>query len=605
MSWKQCTSKRVAREVRWRALAPNRYAEPADMLSRLSFRTKLLASHVGLVALVVTIAILLVNRSLSQDLEAQLDQRLEQQARGAAAWVGEGRRHPDKLANRIAHVVNATTTIFDKDGNVVGDSVDASAAAKSGPAPEVLAAQRGDVGRASRTLPGGEEMHYVAFATPDGLVVRLGAPLSGINATVSVMRRQLLAACGIALAIALGLGFLAARVASDPLRDMTASATRLMRGDYDVEAPSTSPDEFGLLSRTLASLAGELKEKIGDLTAERDRLSAILSGMAEGVLVTDANGQVILANPAAAQILGREPAPGSQLAEAVPVPELLAFIESAATSGEIREAEIDTATAGGRAIALYVRPLLPGVGLVTVLRDMTRIRHLLSLRRDFVANVSHELRTPVTAIQGYAETLLRGTADEATARQFLEIIHRQSQRIGQLVTGLLRLSELEAHPDDEQLREAVALRAVAEAVADTMRARTADVETRITVSVPDDLLALGDPSRLEQIVLNLVDNAVKYGRPGGEVRVTGTLVGKMAEIVIVDDGPGIEPRHLPRLFERFYRVDAGRSRDRGGSGLGLAIVKHLVESMGGNVDVKSEMGKGSRFVVHVPTHPLR
>jgi two-component system, OmpR family, phosphate regulon sensor histidine kinase PhoR len=571
---------------------------------QFTFRTKLLASHVGLVAVVVTIAILLLNRALGADLEAQLDRRLEEQARGAAVWVGEGRRHPDKLAGRIALIVSATVTIFDKDGKVLGDSTNAPPPRDM--PPEVTAAMHGDaVGRASRVAEAGEEMHFVAVPAGDGLILRLGAPLSGINATVREMQRQLLGASGIALAIALALGFLAARVASNPLRAMTASATRLMRGDYDLEPLRHSPDEFGLLSRTLSSLAAELKSKIGDLTRERDRLSAILAGMAEGVLVTGEDGRVLLANPAAGTILGGDLTPGTALADAVRSPELLGFIEATKTSGETREGEIETHEGGARTIALYVRPLGsdPPRGLVTVLRDMTRLVHLLALRRDFVANVSHELRTPVTAIQGYAETLLRGTVDVATSRQFLEIIHHQSQRIGQLVTGLLRLSELEARPESEVTREPVLLTAVADAVKDTVRARLEDAGATLALELPAGLSVLGDGSGVEQVLLNLVDNAIKYGKKDdAPLRVT-LAAARQERVVVVrvtDDGPGIEARHLPRLFERFYRVDAGRSRDRGGSGLGLAIVKHLVEAMGGRIDVRSVVGEGTTFEVRLP-----
>jgi two-component system, OmpR family, phosphate regulon sensor histidine kinase PhoR len=558
------------------------------MLSRLSFRTKLLASYVGLVAVVIAIALLVLNRSLGEDLKAQLDQRLEEQARGASVWVGEGRRHPDKLAGRIALIVGAGVTIFDKDGNVVGDSAEGPPASGELP-PEVTAAHAGATGRASRALPNGEEMHYVAVPAADGLIVRLGAPLSGINATVRAMQRQLVVASGIALAIALALGFIAARVASDPLRAMTESATRLARGEYDLEPPSTSPDEFGLLSRTLAQLAAELKAKIGDLTAERDRLSAILAGMAEGVLVTDAGGKIVLANPAASQVLGAAAEPGATLEVA---PEFGALFDAT----EVREAEIETTD--GKAIAVYVKPL--AAGRVTVLRDMTHIRRLLSLRRDFVANVSHELRTPVTAIQGYAETLLRGTADARTTRQFLEIIHRQSQRIGQLVTSLLRLSELEAAPSENTVHEPVPLRGIADAVADTMRARAGTTGAAIAVEVPDGLVALGDPSGVEQVLLNLVENAIKYGKNEGTVTIRGAEEDGQAVLEVHDDGPGIDPRHLPRLFERFYRVDAGRSRDRGGSGLGLSIVKHLVDAMGGKIEVESAVGHGSTFSVRLP-----
>ncbi len=389
---------------------------------RLTFRTKLLASHVALVFVVVLIVILELNRSLGADLARQLDQRLEQQAQGAAQWVGEGRRHPEKLASRLAHVVNADVTIFDREGNVTGDSAHAGATPDApvvppppSPAPpEVLAAQRGEVGHATRAAAGTrDEIHYVAVLAADGIVVRVAAPLSDINATLGAMRARLLFASGIALAVAIALGFFASRIASRPLRDMTASATRIAKGDYDIAVSSTSPDEFGVLAEALSSLAAQLKARIGDLTAERDRLSAILAGMVEGVLVHGADGRVLVANPAATEILGgAAPLVGKRLEEAVTRADLRAFVERAAKHADVSETEIE---GDGRSIALYVRPLAASAGgAVTVLRDMTGVRKLMTMRRDFVANVSHELRTPVAAIQGYAETLLGGAADVAT-----------------------------------------------------------------------------------------------------------------------------------------------------------------------------------------------
>ena len=589
---------------------------------RLTFRTKLLASHVALVFVVVLIVILELNRSLGADLARQLDQRLEQQAQGAAQWVGEGRRHPERLAGRLAQVVNADVTIFARDGNVVGDSAHpgvatpessatpppptpASSAAPPLPPltpapPEVLAAQRGEVGHATRAAPGTrDEIHYVAVLAADGIVVRLAAPLSDINATLGAMRARLLVASGIALVVAIALGFFASRIASRPLRDMTASATRIAKGDYDIAVSSTSPDEFGVLAEALSSLAAQLKARIGDLTAERDRLSAILAGMVEGVLVHGADGRVLVANPAATEILGgAAPLVGKRLDEAVTRADLRAFVERAAKHADVSETEIE---GDGRSIALYVRPLAASAGgAVTVLRDMTGVRKLMTMRRDFVANVSHELRTPVAAIQGYAETLLGGAADVATRKEFMEIIFRQAQRIGALVEDLLRLSELEARPPEQAVHEAVDVGAIAGHVVQTVRERAMKRRTTIALDVPEGVVAAGDPAGVEQVLLNLVDNAVKYGKEGGRVTVDGRREGARVVMVIADDGPGIDARHLPRLFERFYRVDAGRTRERGGTGLGLAIVKHIVESMGGTVHVESELGKGTRFVVELP-----
>jgi two-component system phosphate regulon sensor histidine kinase PhoR len=571
-------------------------------LPRLSFRAKLLASHVGLVIAVVVIALAELNQTLVGDLHRQLDQRLIDQAHGAAQWVSEGRKHPDKLAGRLALIVKADVTIFDRNGSVVGDASEGPPAIPAGADDlEVEAAHRGEVGTASRARAGASEMmRYVAVPAADGLVLRLGAPLSEIDGTVRAMQRRLVFASLLAVVLALGLSVLAAQVAARPLRAMTASATRIAQGDYDIDVPSATPDEFGILSRTLGALAKELKAKMGDLIAERDRLSAILSGMAEGVIVIDAARSIIVANPAASEILGARAAlVGARLVDVVSDPVLRAFIEKGSQGEEIQESEIETSA--GQSIAIYVRPLhaAAGGGVVTVLRDMTRMRKLMTMRRDFVANVSHELRTPVAAIQGYAETLLSGAADPATTKQFLETVHRQARRLGALVQDLLTLSELEARPREKALREAVELGALARHVIETVRARATAAGATITVDVSEGVRALGDPIGLEQVVQNLVDNAIKYGKSGGNVVIRGERRQGRIFLSVADDGPGIAREHLPRLFERFYRVDSGRSRDQGGTGLGLAIVKHLVEAMDGTVSVESEIGNGTIFRIEL------
>jgi two-component system phosphate regulon sensor histidine kinase PhoR len=223
----------------------------------------------------------------------------------------------------------------------------------------------------------------------------------------------------------------------------------------------------------------------------------------------------------------------------------------------------------------------------------------LGVGRDFVADASHELRTPVTAIQGYAETLLHTPVDEATRQEFLEIIHRHARRIGALVEDLLALSELEARPAEQAVRERVEIAAIAAHVRATLRDRAAERGTHVQVDVDERTVARGDPAGVEQVIENLVENAIKYGRDdGGAVRIVGRREGDHATLQVVDDGPGVAPQHLPLLFERFYRVAAGR--ERGGTGLGLAIAKHLVESMGGSIDVKSQVGRGTVFRVTLP-----
>ena len=545
----------------------------------LTFRTKLLASHVGLVVAVVAISIFTLNRWMTDDLVRQLDQRLEEQAKGATEWADEGgRRHPEKIVARIAHIVDAEVTLFDPQGNVLGASTK-EAAADLGP--EIKG------GKATR-MRGGQEFHYVAVKGADGNVLRLAVPLLDVNETVASMQRRLLFASALAVLLALALGFLASRVASRPLADMTDTATRLAKGDFDVPIENAGTDEFGVLWGALKSLAQQLKARIGELVAERDRLSAILAGMVEGVLVVETGGAIVVANPAAKTILGASELVGAKLDDAVKNAELREHVVSG------HESELEVVDERGASIAVYVRRLPEGA-TVAVLRDMTALRKLMTVRRDFVANVSHELRTPVTSIQGYAETLLEGKTDAATQKQFLEIVHRQAQRIGLLVEQLLALSEIEAR-DRRVECEPVAIADVARHVAETVRGRGS-----VTLTVADDAIAKADREGLERAVLNLVDNAIKYGKEGGSVRIDAKRSDDQVIVTVSDDGPGIAREHLPRLFERFYRVDPGRSRQHGGAGLGLSIVKHLVESMDGTISVDSDSGKGTTFEIRLPT----
>ncbi len=561
----------------------------------MAFRTKLLASHVLLVAVAMAIALASLERGLSSDLVGQLDQRLEEQARGAVEWAHEGgRRHPEKVAKRIATIVDAEVTLFDPEGVVVGVS---SEDARTDVGEELAAARQSGIGRASRSR-GGATLHYVAVKSPDGGVVRLGAPLSEIRGTVKAMQGRLLYASSIAIAIAVALGVLASRLASRPLSAMTRTATKLAEGDFDVAMPPPSLDEFGVLWRSLGSLAQQLKARIGELVSERDRLQAILAGMAEAVLVLGEDGRVVLANAAAERLAHHDGSlVGKTLEEAVENAEARRLLARCAR-GETEEVELEVAEHEGESLSVYARPIATGGGraIVAVLRDLTALKKLTAMRRDFVANVSHELRTPVAAIQGYAETLLEGTADPATQKSFLEIVHRQAVRIGSLVEQLLALSELEGR-EVPMVREPVPLADVAARVVEAVRGRAKAAAAALVVDVPSSIVARGDPDALERALLNIVDNAVKYGRAGGRVVVRAAETDGHIRLAVQDDGPGIAEEHHPRLFERFYRVDVGRSRKEGGAGLGLAIVKHLVESMDGTVAVESRAGEGTTFVL--------
>lgn len=331
-------------------------------------------------------------------------------------------------------------------------------------------------------------------------------------------------------------------------------------------------------------------------------LRAVIDGMAEGVWVTDDLGTVVEHNNALKELLFSGTAiVGHRVSEIVPSTELQQAVEKACKENVSSRLELQLEGVRPRVVSVHVAPLGHDLsGSSAVFFDVTELRRLEKVRKDFVANVSHELRTPVTAIRGYAETLLSGAlADPVAAPKMVDIIHRQSERLSELVEDLLELSRLESR--ELQLAEtAINIAAAAQRASEAIRPKARARNTAIELQVPQDLFVLADPRGVEQVVLNLLDNAVKYTPPNGHVWLAARRVGDEIELTVRDDGPGIEARHLPRLFERFYRVDKGRSRDMGGTGLGLSIVKHLVTAMKGDVHVESVPGQGSTFFVTLP-----
>ncbi len=345
------------------------------------------------------------------------------------------------------------------------------------------------------------------------------------------------------------------------------------------------------------------EDDVAEMSRDLAVLRAVIDGMAEGVWVTSEDGTVVEHNDALKELLFSGTAiVGHKPKEIVPSEELQLAVQRACKENVSSQLEIQLEGVRPRVISVHVSPLARELnGSSAVFFDVTELRRLEKVRKDFVANVSHELRTPVTAIRGYAETLLSGAlGDSATATKMVDIIHRQSERLSELVEDLLELSRLESR--ELQLAErpvnlADAAMRASEAVRPKARARNTTVE----ISISPTLFALCDQRGLEQVVLNLVDNAVKYSPPNGHVWMSAREIdAKELELIVRDDGPGIEARHLPRIFERFYRVDKGRSRDMGGTGLGLSIVKHLVNAMKGEVRVESTPGQGSTFFVTVP-----
>jgi two-component system phosphate regulon sensor histidine kinase PhoR len=419
-----------------------------------------------------------------------------------------------------------------------------------------------------------------------------------------------LGAVGVAVAVSVVLGYLLLR----RVEGLTRIALAMSEGDLELRAPTRGGDDLARLGEALNKLAGALSSTLERVRDDRDLLASILDGMTEGVLVIDSAGRIVLANRALrAMALMGDDVVGKTVLEATRNAELKGALDQARTSREAVVRELELGRVLVKRLLVRVSTLSSEEGsLVAVLHDVTDLRRLETIRTDFVANVSHELRTPITAIATSAETLLGGALAGPDAVEFVELIDRNATRLRQLVDDLLDLSKIEAKHYRLALVDvepAGVLTHTRKLLAESARKRRVTVDVRVLdeagqPSAPEAVRVRADRRALEQVVSNLLDNAIKYAGEGAHV-VLSVRDGEPTTIVVSDDGAGIPRAHQGRIFERFYRVDPGRSRELGGTGLGLSIVKHLVELMGGTIEVESELGRGSSFTVRLPRGPGR
>jgi len=422
--------------------------------------------------------------------------------------------------------------------------------------------------------------------------------------TAPVIAVSLLAAAIIVGGTWLLAGLYARRVAR-----LRAFAEGLLSGRLSQVPLRESGDDLGTLAGSLNRLSSRLRDLSSGLTAEAERSEAILAGMSEAVVAVDQRLFIVFRNQAFARLVGANAA----LPVAMPVQELapdrefVEMLRAAVISRQSSQQRLRLpGPLGGRTFDVHAAPLTVAGrrGAVAVLHDITELERLERVRRDFVANVSHELRTPLTAIRGYAETLLEGALqDRENNRRFVEIIKAHAIRLDSIASDLLTLAELDADQPAPP-PEPVSVRAAIEAALRTVEAEAALRGVELCPAIFEDAMVLGNKTRLEQALVNLLDNAIKFNRPGGQARIEcGPADGGQVRIAVADTGIGIPFPHLPRIFERFYRVDKARSRDVGGTGLGLSIVKHVVERMNGTVTAQSEPGQGSTFTIVLPAAP--
>lgn len=453
------------------------------------------------------------------------------------------------------------------------------------------------------------DLLYYAVRQPTAagqpVLLRFALPLSSVTSVLMQFRESLWLASLLILGVIGGATLLVSRQLTNRVDRLTAFSKRVAEGDFHAEPSGSSGDALDSLGSSLNQTAARLDQTIRTLTEERNLSSAILGSMVEGVAVVNASERVLFSNPSFASILGlgSPPQPGSGLVEVVRQTELIEAVRKV-LAGESRvESEIVTGTLRQHFFAATVAAVrtTQANGAVVVLHDITDLRKLERVRRDFVANVSHEFRTPLTAIQGFSETLLGGAMNDPRNRdRFLGIILEHARRLARLTDDLLMLSKMDADRLELELRRLPVEQLVAGCV-ETAQPRAVEKDLRLSVNLGKKLPDIaGDRRRLTEVLQNLLDNAIQYTPSGGQIMVSAESSNREVVFTVSDTGIGIPQADQPRIFERFYRVDVARSREVGGTGLGLSIAKHLMEAHGGKLWVESEVGHGSQFHFSVP-----
>jgi two-component system, OmpR family, phosphate regulon sensor histidine kinase PhoR len=590
---------------------------------RLGLHWKILAGYLAVAGVGLGVAGWLSLERLEASDMKQLQAGLTAQARLAAeifaarlADSSPDAAAIDVLADRLGEAIKARVTVIAPDGTVLGDSYESGEALRRMDnhlaRPEVREALASELGISIR-LSGTVGIRMLNVAVPVRVpdrrllgILRLSLPLTEIETQHQAMRAVLIGAVGIAFLLSLVISYLVARSITRPLAEIVQAAKRMVGGEFHPRIRPRSSDEISDLAQVLNHMAASIEEKIEALKEDRAKMAATLIAMQEGVMVLSVDGTLRLINPAMERMIGRQGAEltGKSYWEVIRQPRLHEFIAHALAGGAGATTEIGLGTGPDRIFQVYTSSLSEGEGsspgLVLVFHDITDLRRLEQVRKDFVANVSHELRTPLTAIKGYVEALRDDPKIELPQQhRFLEIIETHTDRLNLIITDLLLLSKIESGQIPLK-QEPVELALLINRTLGLLSHQIDRKQHKIVLSIPATLPpVLGDEERLGQVFSNLLDNAVKYTPDKGTLTITAVLNDRMIEVSIEDTGIGITPKDLSRIFERFYRVDKARSRELGGTGLGLAIVKHLVEAHGGTVSVESA-GKGSRFTVQLP-----
>lgn len=550
-------------------------------------------------------------RKTAQDLEARarLVERevVDRFTRGNIALL-------DQLCKTLGRTSSTRITLIYPSGEVLGDSEeDPQRMDNHARRPEIKEALIGQIGvstRYSKTVR--KRMMYVAIPLiREGKVagvVRTSIPVTEIDTALGTIYWEVALGGALMIIIAAAISLYVSRRISQPLEQMKRGAQRFAGGDLAHRLLVPDSEELGGLADSLNQMAQQLGDRIRATTEQHNELEAVLASMREGLIAVDTEERILTLNLAAGSLLGIDisTAKGHTIQEMIRNADLQRFLGRVLMEQGLTEAEIILHGMETKFLQVSGTVLRDSggrkIGALIVLNDITRLRRLEDIRREFVANVSHELKTPVTSIKGFVETLHEGAIeDKENARKFLEIISKQADRLNAIIEDLLSLSRIEQEAERGEIQLAEEnLKIVFETAIRDFEKRAEERNIKVTLNCGDDIRVKANTRLLEQAVGNLLDNAIKYSEPGSAVEVEVVKNENEVAIEVSDHGCGIAPEHLPRLFERFYRVDRARSREMGGTGLGLAIVKHITQAHGGYVAVESTIGKGSTFTIHLP-----
>jgi len=587
---------------------------------RISVRWKWLLIQLAIGGAVLLFMTIYLNFRLVKDFERRFDSRWQQDLQLVKHYaitknfVTLIQTEADRLADDIGEVLNVRVTIIDSLGWVAGDSQvdlgDLNAVENHNDRPEVIQARSGRLGKSRRrSTTVNQDLVYfaevVGAANIPHWIVRIAVPLVEVEQARSQIRGLIWLATGVGFVLVVLIGLYTSRTMTRRLEDMTLAAKNIACGDFSQKITPTSNDELTDLGLALNQMVGDCNKYLSEITRERDELQAILNSMVEGVLVADLSGRIVLINQSLKNMFKlQESVVQSSVIDVFRDSQLLTAMDRAMNKKESMVETIEAINPNRKNLEVHIGILgskAQPTGTVLVFHDITRLIQLENIRRDFVANVSHELRSPLTAIKGYVETILDdGKMGRKKFEEFLEIILRHADRMSKLVDDLLVLSKLESIESDIATTE-INLHDLILRVVENFRNQLKKQKIDLRLHIASDLPKIrGAVNEIEAVFENLLDNAIKYGARERYLALSAKEGRSEIQIDIEDKGIGIPREDQPRIFERFYRVDKGRSRALGGTGLGLSIVKHIVQRHGGRVWVESELGKGARFSVTFP-----